>query len=533
MNDKRRIQIPVLPYLLLILALAVFIAAGLIHLNFPGKTTAAMGTLVAAAVLAIAAFAIRPAMVAEIFTSRKTILWLNDIVLVLLIIGIGVVLSHIGFRRNIRYDFTANKMFSLSEMTIKAVRGLEKDVRITAFFPQGTPEEQMIQDLLKEYRRHSEKFSFRMVDPMRDPVTARAMNISALGTVVVQCDASRQDIFSNNLFEVPNQYSPQDSKPKFTGEQALTSAIFNVTSGIKRMISFVKGHGEAVISGFQPRDLAGVNELLVRENFDVVETNLLENDIDARTSVVVISSPQQDFLEGEIIKLQSFLRERKGHLIVALDPGKRLEQLENFVFNETGVMFNNDIVVDPRGIGRNYWSVAPTLEDHLIVRPVKEKNMLGLMFHCRSLNIEKKDGFKVEPIMKSIDNSWAKRGLKENEQIDIAFEEGRDVRGPFNLGVAVENTAIASGSRALVYGDADFFSNAYIGSLANRDLFINGINWLVGQHQQISIRPRVLEMPRIVFDEKDAGKIFSLCVFGAPALIIILGVIVFMVRRRV
>ncbi len=533
MNDKRRIQIPVLPYLLLILSLATLVAAGLIYVNFPSQTTAAMGTLVAGVVLAIAAFAGRPAMASEIFASRKTILWINDIVLVLLIIGIGVVLSHIGFRRNFRYDFTHNQMFSLSDMTIKAVRSLEKEVRITAFFPQGSPEEQMIQDLLKEYRRHSDRFIFRMVDPMRDPVTAKAMNISAIGTMVVQCDASRQDIFSNNLFEVPNQYSPQDSKPKFTGEQAITSAIFNVTSGIKRMVSFVKGHGESAVSGFQPRDIAGVNELLVRENFDVVEANLLEGELDPRTSVVAIVSPQQDFLDTEIDKLRSFLRTGKGHLIVALDPGQKLEKVENFVFGETGVTFNNDIVVDPRGIGRNYWSVAPSLEDHPIVKPVKDKNMLGLMFHCRSLTFEKKDGIKVDPVMKTIENSWAKRSLKENEQIEIGFEEGRDVRGPFNLGVAIENTAVASGSRALIYGDSDFFSNAYIGSLANRDLFINGINWLVGQHQQISIRPRVLEMPRIVFDENDAGKIFSLCVFGAPALVIILGIFVFIIRRRV
>ena len=50
----------------------------------------------------------------------------------------------------------------------------------------------------------------------------------------------------------------------------------------------------------------------------------------------------------------------------------------------------------------------------------------------RFKTFEKKDGLKVEPVMKTIDNSWAKRNLREGEQIDIGFEEGRDVRGPFN-----------------------------------------------------------------------------------------------------
>ena len=265
MNDRRRIQIPILPYLLLIVSLAIIIAAGLIYVNFPSQTTAASGTLLAGVLAALVAFVSRPAMLSEIFASRKTLLWLNDIVLILLIIGIGVVLSHIGFRRNIRYDFTASQMFSLSDLTIKAVRELQKDVKITAFFPKGTAEEGMVEDLLKEYRRHSDRLTFTMIDPMRDPVTTRAMNITALGTLVVQCVASRQDIFSNDLFDMPGQYSPLDSKPKFTGEQAITSAIFNVTSGIRRMVGFVKGHGEASVSGFQPRDIAGVNEFLIRK----------------------------------------------------------------------------------------------------------------------------------------------------------------------------------------------------------------------------------------------------------------------------
>lgn len=533
MTDKRRIQIPVFPYILLILSLATLIGAGLIFVNFPSQAAVAWGTLAAGVVIGIVAFGSRPAMASELFASRKTLLWVNDIVLILLIIGIGVVLSHIGFRRNFRYDFTHNQMFSLSDMTIKAVRGLEKDVRVTAFFPKGATEEAMIEDLLQEYKRHSDKFSYTLIDPMRDPVTTRAMNITALGTVVVQSEANRQDIFSSDLFDVPNQYSPPDSKPRFTGEQAITSAIFNVTSGVKRMVNFVKGHGESSISGFQPRDVAGVNELLVRENFDVIETSLLEGDIDARTSVLAIVSPQQDFLDSEIEKLRSFVKNQKGNLIVALDPGRTLEKLEKFLLSEFGIMANNDIVVDPRGIGRNYWTVAPVLENHAIVQPIKDKNMLGLMFHCRSLTVENKDGIKVETFMKSIENSWAKRNVSSEGQIEIGFEEGRDVRGPLNLGVAAEVTSVASGSKILIFGDSDFFSNAYIGSLANRDLFINGVNWMVGQHQMISIRPRVLEMPRIAFDEKDAGKIFSLCVFGAPALVIMLGIVVYLVRRRV
>lgn len=533
MTDKRKFQIPVFPYILFIVSLAVLIAGALIYVNFPSKTTAAWGTIAAGVVIALTSFAMRPAMVSEIFASRKTLLWVNDVVLILVIIGIGVVISHIGFRRNVRYDFTQNQMFSLSDITIKTVRSLAKDVKVTAFFPRGVAEENMLKELLQEYKRHSDRFSFTMVDPMRDPVTTRAMNVSSIGTVVVQCEANRHDVNSKDLFEMPNQFSPPGSKPKFAGEQVLTSAIINVTSGVKRLITFVKGHGESSIGGFQGRDITGVNELLTGENFDVEELSLVEADIDPRTSVLAIVSPQQDFLDNEIEKIRAFMKENKGNLVVALDPGRSLEKIEKFLHSDFGVAINNDIVVDPRGIQRNYWTVAPELGEHAITAPIKAKSMLSLMFHCRSINLESKDGYKADPFLKTIENSWAKRGLKDGEQISLGFEEGRDVKGPFNLGVAIEHTAVASGSKILVYGDSDFFSNSLIGSLANRDLFINGINWLVGQHQMISIRPRILEVPRIVLDEKDAGRIFSICVFGAPALVIMLGLCVYLYRRRV
>ena len=535
MQDKRRIQIPVYPYILLILALLVFLAAGMVYVNFPSRHDISAGIAILGLVLVIVAFAVRPVMFNELLTSRKTLLWINDAVLILLIIGIGVVLSYIGFRRNVRYDFTQNQLFSISEMTIQTVRNLDKDVLITAFYPRGTPEEGMITDLLTEYKRHSDRLSFKLVDPMRDPVTTRAMNISNVGTIVVQCDNSRQDVARDAMFDIPDAYGSPDAKPKFTGEQAITSAILNVTSGIKRLITFVKGHGEASITGYQPRDIAGLHELLTRENYDVDEIVLLENDIDPRTSVLAIIAPQQDFLDNEIDRLRNYIQGNRGHLLIALDPGKSLEKLEQLILQQYGVLYNDDIIVDPRGIQRNYWTVAPALEEHPITAPIIEKEMLGLMFHCRSLTVEAREGNRVDPIMKTIDKAWAKRMVKPGESIEIEFEEGRDAQGPLNMGVVAERTGAgtASATRAMLLGDSDFFSNGYIGALANRDLLINGVNWMVGQYQMIALRPRVLEMPRIVFEESDTGKIFTLCVLAMPLLIVLAGGIVYMARRRV
>ncbi len=531
MINKRRIDIPVWPYILLLVGLAIILGGALIYFNYPSNPNAAWGTIAAGALMLAGAFAGRPAIAREIFTSRKTILWINDVVLILIVISIGAILTHIGFRRNFRYDFTYNKMFSLSELTVKTLRTLDKDVKVVAFFPGSTAESNMIKELLEEYRRHSARFSFSIVDPMRDPVITRSMNVGAIGTVVVQSEISRHDLYNKDLFKMPDHKAPPGAKPQFLGEQALTSAIYNVTSGERRRIMFVKGHGEPSINGYQAVDLAGANELLTKENFDVEEISLVEQEIETGISALVIVAPKLDFLESELEKIKTYLN-TNGNLMVALDPSKNIEKLEAFLLKEFGVKANNDIVVDPRGIQRNYWTVAPDFPDHEIVSPIKDKDMLALMFHCQSLDIQAKDEYKVTPFLKTIANSWAKRKLQENEQLHIGFEEGRDERGPFNIGLAIEQSEKASGTRAVIFGDSDFFANGLIGSLANRDVFINSVNWMVGQPHLIAIRPRVLEIPRIILDENDAGKIFTFSVFVSPALIMLLGLCVYLYRKR-
>ncbi len=533
MADKRRIEIPVFPYLVLIFGLLMMAASILVYLNFSDQGKLAVGILASGVMIAAVSFLLRPAMVDELLKNRKTILWVNDIALILIIIAIGAVLSHIGFRRNFRYDFTRNKMFTLSEQTIQIARNLDKDIKVTAFYPKGAAEEQIVKELLLEYKRHSKKLQVSFVDPFRDPMTVKAMNVRSPGTIVVQCESNRKDIMGTDIFELPSPYAGTDARPKFKGEQIMTSAILNVTSGRKRKISFVKGHGEASISGYANRDVVRLNELLIRENYDVDEVNLVEGDIPEDTSLLVIVAPQSDFLQTEIEKIRTFVKGRHGHLFIALDPLSQTSILERFMLEEYGVLANQDVVVDPRGIQRQYWTVAPELTSHKALAPIKSANLICIMFHCRSLTVEGRDGYNAVTYLETVENSWAKRGLKPGDEINLAFEEGKDARGPLKLAVALEDYRTATASKILVFGDADFMGNAYLPFGGNKDLIINSINWMLGQEQMISIRPKVVEISEVVIDENAANRIFTFCVIVSPMLIVILGGFVFMLRRRV
>lgn len=533
MSDKRRMKVPFYPYVLLLLSIVFVVTGAFYYLNFPSQHIVVYTILGIGLGLGIIAIICRPVMIKELFGTRKTALWLNDIVLVLIIIAIGVVLSHIAFRRNYRYDFTRNKIFSMSELTMKTIRELDKEVKIYGFFPKDSNEEGVMLDLFKEYKRLNDKLSWVMIDPQIDPVTSQQMKVSVMGTVIVECGANRQTVLPEDLFFIPNKIMSPNETPKFTGEQAITSAIANVLTGQKRVISFITGHGESSINGFKANDIAALNQLLTQENFEVVENSLITGDIDERASVVLVISPKSDFLESEISKLRNYIEIKKGNILFALDPTPNLKKLYEYIFKEYAVNVNFDIVVDVRGITRNYWSVAPVMARHDITNPLINKNLISLMFHCCSLTRDTNPDVKHTVLLSSIENSWAKRGLETKTEIRVEKENDTDVLGPLDLGVIAEKTNTASGSRALIIGDSDFLDNTNIPVSGNRDLIINAINWLAGNNKMLSIRPRIMEIPRIEFDKEDSNKIFSFCVLATPLFIVIFGFIVFMFRRRV
>ena len=84
----------------------------------------------------------------------------------------------------------------------------------------------------------------------------------------------------------------------------------------------------------------------------------------------------------------------------------------------------------------------------------------------------------------------------------------------------------------MVFGDADFASNDLIETSANRDLFINSVNWLMGDVEAISIRPRLSRASRFQLSAEQFLTIRSLSLFVLPEAIAIIGVFVWWSRRR-
>jgi len=129
-------------------------------------------------------------------------------------------------------------------------------------------------------------------------------------------------------------------------------------------------------------------------------------------------------------------------------------------------------------------------------------------------------------------NAWAETDLENLFQRQTVRLEEADRKGPISLAVAVtanlKDMGVGQGgtSRLVVFGDAVFANNQFIGQYFNRDLLLNSISWLVGEEGLVSIRPRTMQASRVQLTQEQGTLIFYLSVLILPELLLILGLAV-------
>jgi len=87
-------------------------------------------------------------------------------------------------------------------------------------------------------------------------------------------------------------------------------------------------------------------------------------------------------------------------------------------------------------------------------------------------------------------------------------------------------------ARLVVYGSTEFADNQYAGTFFNRDFFINSADWLTGEENSISIRPRSIRASRFLLTTGQFSIVFAFAVLLLPEMLPITGIVVWWERRN-
>lgn len=510
---------------------------------------------------------------AKVWTrGKKWLIGLNAVAMILIATGILVGVNYLGQRYYTRWDCTFSQEYTLSDKTQKVLNSLEEPITIyTLFMSMPGPQAQLISvvqsklsDLLEEYEFASAKVMVDEVKIMETPerleILKKKLDTENLmpNDIVIVCGERQKIINIGETFEPERQgYGPPKGMKFFRGEEAITGAILNVLQESKPTIYFVQGHGEADIYDIEGDGIATVSMMIRRENIDVKKISLLkEQKIPEDCDLLVMIGPKKAVVLEEQNLINDHLN-KGGSFLVMIDPMSRsgLEKL----LADWGVALDDNAVIDEEncrlylGIKNLIWIMTNSYgRGHPISRGMTP-DIITTLPGVRSMEPIKEPSktFNIVSILDSTPTAWGATDLDAIVKGKVPeFIKGVDKKGPLCLALAVaklvagetppEGVVISQPvrmSRLVVIGDSDMIKNKHIDptslvGFCRIDLFMNSMRWLIQQEQLISIEPKQPEDRHIYLDTKRLRILLLVCLVGLPLLGILLGIGVWILRRK-
>lgn len=483
--------------------------------------------LLAVGILLFGVFvAIDPEGVWQRMTTRSALLGGNTLLLAAIVIGILGLLNVVAQNRNQRWDLTSNKQFSLSDQTLQIVRDLPEPVRATAFYEEDDTRRQDIQDLLREYgTRSGGKFSYELVDPVKEPARAQAAGIKELGTTVLQMGDRTQLVTGSR-------------------EADVTSGLVRLTNPNQKKIYFTIGHGERRIDASARNSYSQLKTGLEADNFAVDALQIEGIDkVPDDASAVIIANPTSPFGEQAVQTLKTYL-DQGGSIMFLAEP--KLQQNQTPVnLNELWGQWGVEIQITPVVEGNPQFvllrePLAPVVAKFPNHRMTEGLNLTYFpTVTWLQIATDKANGATVTPLLQTTDRSWA-----ETNPTQIQFEEGTDPKGPLTIGVAIEanapnappseDPANPKKARVVIFGDADFVDNEMQQVPVpsnNRDLFLNGANWMAESEQLIAIRPKEQTQRNLFLTAAQSNLVLFSSTIFLPLIVLAIGGFVWWSRR--
>jgi ABC-type uncharacterized transport system involved in gliding motility auxiliary subunit len=440
-------------------------------------------------------------------------------VLAIAILGMG---GFLASRYSQRFDWSEQKVHTLSDQTLKLLAGLEQDVEVVALF--GRQDWQPVRDQLARYQYVSERFKvLEIADPTERPDLLERYQITPtqLGQGLIRVAYGGESV---NLSEL--------------GEVALTNAIVKLTRVGGKTVYFLEGHNENAIRGEAAAEADGFEqaaEALRNENY-TVESLLLAShgDVPEDADVVIVAGPTRSLQPQETDALDRYLK-RGGAVMALVDPRARTDLVDTLL--GWGVDLGDDVIVDRQQaiFGQANTPFAEQYDtEHEITKSLREVTLFHVV---RSVKADLAAADRFSEIVFTGLNSWAETDLDRFYSEGNAELDDADIGGPVPIAVAGsvafegEDESTQEG-RLVVYGDADFASNQLFAAYQNRDLFVNSVNWLLGDVEAISIRPNQARASGLQMNAFEFEWIRLVALFALPEALAVTGVFVWWRRRR-
>ena len=447
---------------------------------------------------------------------RKLIFGAGTFISVVSTIGIIIAINYLLYRTDIRFDVTQDKLHTVSTQTVRVLTSVDEDIQMTGFYKETGVDRAGFQDLAKEYSRRNDNISFNIINPDREPGIAKKFGVNEYGSVVI---SKGDKIVKLRLTD------PITGGILKNSEEEITNAILKLTRESDKTLYVLSGNGQRDLgNSVDAEGLGLLRKAILDEGYNVREYMILrDQELPIKDSILFVAAPKNAFSLKEIQYIKSYLNSG-GKAIFLIEPRSGNEIAS--ILNGYGFELSDDVIIDPSSKLEGGGDIAPIVSDYPFHEITEDFRYATIFPYSRSLDAVN-GAYSTTVLANTGEYSWSETNLDLFDE-GVAQKEETDRPGP--LGVAAVGERNNNG-RVAVFGSADFVSNVFLEFSGNRDFFLNTLNWVSGDENLISIRPKKLSSGNLTITTKQVDIIFIITVVIIPAVILFSGIAVWWKRR--
>ena len=481
----------------------------------------------------------------------------NTLLLIAILIAIVILINSVFASLELTpIDCTANNEYTLTEQSKERIKDITNTVNIYFI---GFEEGDATISLAKQYNKVNENINVEEIDINERTDIASKYNIESSSQVIIVENGEKSKLlYSDDLYTYDSSYNTIDLT-----EEKITSAVLNVSSDKLANVYFLTGYSDYSLdySGGMSYLAAYLeDEVLNYNTLDMLVTGSIPDDCDT----LVITTPTKDFDELTTSEIKKYIN--NGGNILWLN-SSYAEKLDLPNVNSILELYG----IDPFDVGYVYETdsdkmalgYASCIVSDLGNTEIDADLNNAILLNPTKINVNddkvEELGIEEQDIIYTEDTSYFRTNIS-SESTDVLDD---DVQGGFTIGgmftktisdeteesdeaeeetnttdeTTEEDNSIKS--TLVIFGDNNFISDMQINSQVypmvflynNKDLVLNSIAYLTDQDEGITIRKDYTKVS--TFTATDAQKLLILrIIFIVPIAIIILGIIIWQVRRK-
>lgn len=474
----------------------------------------------------------------EMITNKWLVKGTTTIILVAIVIA-----CYIGLNWGVKQlkvedlDFTTKNLYSLSQETKNRLKSLDKEITIQLI---NMSDYTYVVEYANKYQNASDKVTVEEIEDLSSRVDLQTKyNIDAEGNlIVVKSGDKEKTITTSDLYA----YDYSTSESIDTTEEAITNAIVEVTIEQKPHIYVLSGK-----TYNSPEQSLGIiaNKLIAEANdMDLLDI-LTKGAVPEDCACLIITTLKQDLSDLERDKILEYIN-NGGKLLILTSQNTLTIDTPNFdqVLAQYGVNIEYGAILE-QDSNRMLYDTPNMIVAEANSSFMSELGMTFRMFLVNPGKIQFADDTKLdelgvtyEKIASTSESSFVRTDFKQdaNTRTDKDSEEGSSIVGAYiTKKISDEKT-----SQLIIFSDETFastsqliigFQSIYAVNLYNNeDVVLNSVSHLTERDDTITIRKASETENYTVTDQEDV--IIKTIIFVAPVIIIVIGISVWIFRRR-